>query len=42
MQVTTNSPDRSITGIVPEWVTATAIAFAVLMANLGLLVRMAL
>ena len=42
MQPTTRNPNRSIIGIVPEWVTATAIAFAVLMVNLVLLVKMAL
>ncbi len=42
MQATTTNPNRSITGIIPEWVTATGIAFAVLMANLVLLVTIAL
>ena len=42
MQATMKSPSRSIAQIVPEWVTVTGIAFAVLMANLGLLVKIAL
>ena len=41
MRATTRTPHRSITGIVPEWVTVTGIAFAVLMANLVLLVKIA-
>ena len=42
MQATSTSPNRSITGILPEWVTATAIAFVLLMGNLALLVKIAL
>ena len=41
MQATTRTTIRSITGICPEWVTATGIAFALLMANLVVLVNIA-
>ena len=40
MQATTNL-SRAITGIIPEWVTATGIAFVLLMANLVLLAKLA-